>query len=281
MFESIKSFFDIIYDRSRSIGHRTAVFFSTVGFLIIVDLCFNFTYDIHISNKLSNLKTISELKEIYKNDSVVVEKLRKTEMRLLSSGHYSELIPFYYSGYNPKFSETIEIKTTQSIQNKPIQLNRKDSLQIKRILELSSVNKHEKDFSSYMLFFDSLRTSQQKVIEKTETKIIKQPIQAVDSKERSRMLMFISSNFIFLLIFIFLIFVPFFNKDQKLGTLIFAIFAMEVMLAIIMIVVYWTAYWIPVIFHNPWWNYMLNFAINLLFIIGLTKLTKKASKKSV
>jgi hypothetical protein len=66
MFESIKSVLEILTDKSKSLGFRTAIFISTIGLLIIVDLIFNFTFDIHISNKLNNLEKYISLSKYIK-----------------------------------------------------------------------------------------------------------------------------------------------------------------------------------------------------------------------
>lgn len=279
MFESIKSFFDIIFDTSKSIGHRSAVLLSTIGFLMIVELVFNFTYDIYISNKLTNLKTINELKDIYKNDSVELERLNRVEKRVLNRWHYSEYLPFYNYSNNSNIIERVEIKTTQTIQNKPIILSKEDSLKMEKMLILSDYKIKDKNFKEYFHFFDSLRNSQQKVTEKIEVKTTKQPNKRIAANERSKLWMFLSANFLFILIALIMFIASFFTKEQKKGNLIVGIFAFEVILAFIMLLVYWSAYLIPIILNNPLYNYLLNAFIHLIIVIIGIRLIIKASKK--
>ena len=281
MFESIKSFFDILYDKSKSIGHRTAVFFSTVGFIILVELVFNFTYDIYISNKLANLQTINELKEIYKNDSVETAKINQIEKRVLNRWHYSEFLPFYnYSNISNNITERVEIKTTQTIQNKPIILSKEDSLRMERMLNFSDYKVQNKDYTEYLHFFDSLRNSQQKITEKIEVKTTKQPNKSVELNQRSKLWMFVSANYLFILIAFITLLAHFFTKEKKKGSIIIGVFALEVIMAIIMLVVFWTAYLIPIIHGNPVNNYILNAFIHLLIVIfGVRAIIKASNKK--
>lgn len=261
------TFFSTIYDKSKSIGHRTAVFFSMIGLIMIIELIFNFTYDIYISNKLSNLKTIYELKEIYKNDSVETAKLRADEIRILNRWHYSELLPFYnYS--KPVNTDTVKINTTQYVENKPLILNKEDSLKINQLLNLSDYKEGSKDYTEYLQFFDSLRNSQQKIVERTEIKSTRQIIR-VKPDTRSRLWMFVSANLFFIILCVFLLFVPFFSKDQKKLSLFVGLFASIVIISLIMLLTYWAVYFIPLLFGNPVYNYVLNIVIHLI-ITNLT-----------
>ncbi len=272
------TFFTTIYDKSKSLSHRTAVFFSMIGLIMIIELVFNFTYDIYISNKLNNLKTIHELKEIYQNDSVETEKLRADEIRILNRWHYSESLPFlnYSKSYR---TDTIEIKISNTIESKPIVLNREDSLRLEQVLKLGEYNTGDRDYSGSLHFFDSLTTSNQSIIQKKE---IRKTTNYNKSKidKRSRIWMFVSSNYLFLLISLMLWIFPWFSKEQKKGSIFIGIFASQVMLIIIMLVVYWTAYFIPLLIGNPLCNYALNAIIHLaLFILGTRIIIKASTKK--
>ena len=56
MIESIKYVKDLIFVSSKSLGTTTARIVSLFALLIILNLSFNFTYDLHTSNKLSQLE---------------------------------------------------------------------------------------------------------------------------------------------------------------------------------------------------------------------------------
>jgi len=278
MFETINSIFGTIYDKSKSIGHKTAVIISTVGFFMILEFVFNFTYDIYISNKLSNLQTIHELKEIYKNDSVETEKLNSIESRVLNRWHYSEFLPFYNYSKSVEI-ETIKIKTTQSIEDRPLTLSNKDSLKFEQLFNLDKNKISSNVYAEYIQFFDSLINSKQNIIEKTEIETSKQTSNKFKLFERSKIWMFVSSNYFFIIVSILIWILPWFSKDQKKGSLFIGIFSFQVILIIIMLVAYWSAYLIPLILGNTVYNYVLNALIHLLITIlavrGIIKATDK------
>ena len=280
MYEILKSIIDFLSDSSKSLGHRTAILISFVGVLILLDLTFNFTYDVYISNKLNNLEKIYQLKIIYKNDSAQLQKLNEIERRTLARKHYSEYLPFYDYSRTPKFIETIEIKTTQTIKQEPIRLNKNDSTQIDKLLKLSEYSIKNKGYTNYMLFIDSLRNGQQKITHETVVKTIKHTATKSDTNERSRLWMFISSNVFFIILFIFIFFIPLISKNQPLLNNLLGVSALAVILSGIMLVVYWISYLIPLILNNPTLNYILNFIIHTFFIFLSISLIVKASKKS-
>ena len=60
MIESIKYVKDLIFVSSKSLGTTTARIVSLFALLIILNLSFNFTYDLHTSNKLSQLEKTNQ-----------------------------------------------------------------------------------------------------------------------------------------------------------------------------------------------------------------------------
>lgn len=209
-----------------------------------------------------------------------MDKLNQVEKRVLNRWHYSEYLPFYNYSNNSNVTERVEIKTTQTIQNKPIILSKEDSLQMGKMLKLSDYKIIDKNYTEYFHFFDSLRNSQQKVTEKIEVKTTKQPNKRTEVNERSKLWMFVSANFLFILIAIIMLIASFFTKEQKKGNLIVGVFAFEVILAFIMLLVFWSAYLIPIILNNPLYNYLLNAFIHLIIVIFSVRLIIKASKKT-
>lgn len=279
MFESIKSFFDIIYDKTKSIGHRTAVFISTIAFIVIIDLVFHFTYDIYISNKLTNLQTINELKNTYKGDSIEIDELNNTENRIKNSKHYSEYIPFYNNFKNgDQKNKNEEINTTRIIKRTPITINREDSIRITELITKVLIDTSSKKIAKGIALFDSIKS---KSIVLTDTTITKSTSSSVKTTQlrRSVFWSFLSSNFLFILISIFLLIVPFTQDNTSKTGAIIGVVAMEVILIIIMLVAYWTSNLIPDLGKSPVWNYILNVIIHVGFILILSKLISNNSKK--
>jgi len=279
MFDSIKSFFDIIYDKSKSIGHRTAVFLSTIAFIVIIDLVFHFTYDIYISNKLTNLLTINELKNTYKGDSIEIDELNNTENRIKNSKHYSEYIPFYNNFRSECLkSKNIEINTTHIIKRTPITVNREDSIRITELITKALIDTSSKNIEKGIALFDSIKS---KSIILTDTTITKSTSASVKTTQlrRSVFWSFLSSNFLFILISIFLLIVPFTQYNTSKTGAIIGVIAMEVILIITMLVAYWTSNLIPDLGKSPIWNYILNVIIHVGFILIVSKLISKNSEK--
>lgn len=115
--EFIKEIKVLIFDSSASWGTVLAKFITLIVFLIIVDMSFNFTYNLQVSNKLSQLEKISTLKEDYKEDTLKLGEIKKIENGIFEKEHYSE---FFFRVFS-KISfpqDTKHQKTDQ--KNKPI-----------------------------------------------------------------------------------------------------------------------------------------------------------------
>jgi hypothetical protein len=280
MFEFIKTLIDFLTDKSKSIGHKTAILLSSVALLFVIDILFSFTYDIHISNKLANLQTIHALKEVYKNDSIELKKLDDTELRLLNSRHYTEWLPFLnYSKGVCRTVKTVQVSKIQSIKNDTIILSKDDSIKIWKFIKIHKDSDTFNDVFKYIHFYDSISKSQRKLIQKTEVRTITQQEGKINSNEPSKIWLFVSANYIFVLLFVILFGYAFFNKQQSRKDSIIGAIAIQFILLIIMLCAYWSSLLIPVINNNPLWNYLINSIIHLIIIIIVTKLIIRGSKK--
>jgi len=114
-----KTFFEVILDKSKSFGFKTALFISIIGAIFIADCFFNVSYNFFVSNKLTNLERVNNLKHIYQNDSIQLENLKEIEIRLLSKQHYLDFISFHLSKIDFK-SKTTDQKKDQIIKDKTI-----------------------------------------------------------------------------------------------------------------------------------------------------------------
>ena len=92
MIESIRHLFDLIFDRSKSWGFRTATTVSVIGLLLLADLIFGFTYNFQISNQINQLEQIQTLKECYKSEPEKLNKILTIERNILRKEHYSSYI---------------------------------------------------------------------------------------------------------------------------------------------------------------------------------------------
>jgi hypothetical protein len=111
--EFIKQIKELIFDSSSSWGTVLAKFITLIVFLIIVDMAFNFTYNLQVSNKLSQLEKISILKAEYKEDTLKLIEIKKIENGIFEKEHYSE----FFSRIFSKISFPKETKLQKTHQN--------------------------------------------------------------------------------------------------------------------------------------------------------------------
>lgn len=88
--EFIKQVKELVFDSSNSWGNVLAKFISLLVFLIVFDILLNFTYNLHVSNKLNQLEKIVSLKNTYKFDSIKSIQLNKIENEIFNKEHYSD-----------------------------------------------------------------------------------------------------------------------------------------------------------------------------------------------
>ena len=77
-------------NKSIHFGLRTSLFIISIFVLFASDYYFDFTYDIHLNNKIEKLKSINSLKKIYKSDSIKLTELTELENRIYKRTHYSD-----------------------------------------------------------------------------------------------------------------------------------------------------------------------------------------------
>lgn len=87
LIERILKFFE---NKSIHFGLRTSLFVISIFVLTTCDYYFNFSYDIHLNNKIEKLESIDKLKKIYKTDSLKLSELTELENRIFKRTHYSD-----------------------------------------------------------------------------------------------------------------------------------------------------------------------------------------------
>ncbi len=92
MIESIKHFFNLLFDNSKSWTFRAAAGISIIGFLILTDITLNFTYNLHTNNKINQLEKIQKIKKDYQSDSLKLQKIVVLENKILNKEHYTEFL---------------------------------------------------------------------------------------------------------------------------------------------------------------------------------------------
>jgi len=120
----IKNIKELIFESSTSWGTLIAKLISLLVLLVVIDISFNFTYNLDTSNKLNQLEKIVSLKTEYKTDSIKTIELNRIENEIFSKEHYSESLPRIFSKISlPQFTNDQKInhnKNETTITTKPI-----------------------------------------------------------------------------------------------------------------------------------------------------------------
>ncbi|MCK8143318.1 hypothetical protein MW871_15925 [Flavobacterium sp. I-SCBP12n] len=155
----------------------------------------------------------------------------------------------------------------------------KDTLKLKKILFLENKIINKKHYSEFIFpdlslpsfDFSYLTKSTPKINDKKPTKtiIVKSTIKKVNL--RSYYWMLFSSNFLLVIVFVVMLFMPLYGKEQRTLKSISGWFAGLVSLSVMMFIITWVAFKIPLIGNNPIYNYILNAVIHIIFLIIVAK----------
>lgn len=211
----IKLFENLIIDNSKTIGQKSWRLLTVLLILFFLDCIFNFTYDIHITNKLETLEKINNLKKEYKNDSLYTIELSNLETKYKDRKHYYDYAYDYYFRF----------------------LN----------------------FSTSLFKSDNKEITKSKVV--NANTITNNPI-------RSKFWMFVSSNLNLIILGFIMIIAMFMPTENKKATIL-GILILFILNILLMVLINWLSYFIPIIYGKPFINYIINFAINTLIIVGL------------
>ena len=238
MFGDIKAFYDMAVDKSQSLGTRVATVITIVALIFIFDCVTNFTYNIFISNKLSNLEAVNNLKTIYQSDSIHFKELLKIEKNLLERKHYFVDRIFF----KPSMIDFMSRSTPATNDT------RADSI---------SRNTPKVNGTDNTTNFNTTKNISSETI-------------------RSNFWMVLSSSYLFVLTLFIFFFAPVFTKEKRSLRFFIGWFASLVILILIIAFITWTAYQIPIINNNPLWNYIINFLIHTFLIMVIVKMLPKS-----
>lgn len=126
MDNTANSLLNFLFDKSKSIGVKTALTISILGLILLVDIGLNLSYNLNLNNKISQLERIQNLKKSYETDSTKLSKIVQIENKILSSKHYLEFLRFDFLISNQKLNNENKkpnlnnIGTTNSNKTNPI-----------------------------------------------------------------------------------------------------------------------------------------------------------------
>lgn len=150
-----------------------------------------------------------------------------------------------------------------------------DSLKLRKIekIENQVINKvHYTDYIEESLFKKSNIKSTSKNVTNNKKSQVKKV--TVIEPTFSLFWMVISSNYLLVIIFPFLLFLPLYPKTKINSTVLLGWFSSLVVISGIICLITWMAYQIPLILKNPIYNYILNFIIQSIFIAINVKMNK-------
>lgn len=155
-----------------------------------------------------------------------------------------------------------------------------DALKINKILVLEEKIMNKKHYTEFIFpdlsfpdfSFISLKNSTiTKTTDENPTKIVIPKTKTTKPNIRSYFYMLISSNYLFVVVFVVMIFLPLTGKEQRTLKSISGWFAGLVVFSLIIIFVTWISFRIPLINNEPIYNYILNFMIHTIFIVLIAK----------
>ena len=158
-----------------------------------------------------------------------------------------------------------------------------DALKLKKIVFLEEKIMNKKHYSEFIFpdlsfpnfSFSSLKNSTiEKTTDQNPTKIVTPKIKTNKPNIRSYFWMLLSSNYLFVIVFAVMIFLPLTGKEQRTLKSISGWFAGLVVFSLIIIFVTWISFRIPLIWNNPIYNYILNFIIHTIIIVAIAKNNK-------
>jgi len=154
-----------------------------------------------------------------------------------------------------------------------------DSINLKKITDLENKIIDKKHYSDFLFPNFSLnfliKSNIENIKDQSPTKIVKPNIATNNSNIRSYFWMLISSNYLFVIVFVVMIFFPLYGKEQRTLKSISGWFAGLISFSLIIILVTWVSFKIPLIYNEPIFNYILNFIIHTIFIILIAKNNNK------
>jgi hypothetical protein len=131
--------------------------------------------------------------------------------------------------------------------------------------------KHYSDELSRLFLKDSIKSETSEIIDQNKPANNK-PKTITKTPIRSIYWMSITSNYLFVIILPFLIFLPLYSKDGRKANTLVGWIASLIMFTIFGAITTWISYQIPIIWNNPNWNYGLNVLIHSLFWFLIIKL---------
>ncbi|PTX58519.1 hypothetical protein C8N46_1139 [Kordia periserrulae] len=244
----VESSFDFVKsmtDKSKPLRTRLIIIFSLLTLVLIFELGFKTSYNIHLNNKLSQLEKLQDLKKDFSNDPVKMKSIYVLENEVIGRKHYLD----YFRTNEFKKYTNAEIFLFLEKTNKRI-----DSLN--RIINSLDVD----SLSKYLKYEHS--------------NIVIKSVSNDNSNDLSLFWTFISFSYLTLAFFAGLIFAPLFDKDLKLKDYFFGLIFYLIFFTGITFILVLVGSLIPVINNNPLINYFIYGSVHLVLSLLIVYLIR-------
>lgn len=136
-----------------------------------------------------------------------------------------------------------------------------DTLKLNKVMSLEKRILYKEHYTEFLLRNIKNISVQSNEVEE----IIQDKTKYKIRPKRSVFWMAVTSNYLFILVFPFLLFLPLYGKDSRTANAIVGWFASLIMIGGTGVFVTWISFQIPLIYNNPIYNYILNFIIHSAF----------------
>jgi hypothetical protein len=216
-------------------------------------------------------KILDRILKFFENKSVSLSK--RTSIFIISI--FVLLTCDYFFDFSYDYHLSNKIEKLESI-NKLKKIYKSDSIKRFKLIELENIIFERTHYSER---FRKLDLNEFKIFEKSETTEINKPVIKKDNTTinkpiRSYFWMMISSNYILIIIFILLFFLPVNLKQHRKGAELLGLIAGIIIVFVSILIITWISFRIPLIYEKPLYNYILNGLIHIIFMIPLIKLFK-------
>ena len=180
--------------------------------------------------------------------------------------HFDFTYNFYLNNKIEQLNNLNDLKTVYS----------KDSLKIK---ELTQIENRVLERTHYSDFLRNLSLNDFNVFRKTDkpneiNSVNNKDLTIINKPIRSRFWMIVSSNYVLILIFILMLFLPITHKRHRKGDDLAGLIAALIIIFVLTLIITWISFQIPLIYGKPLYNYILNVIIHFIFMIPIFRLFK-------
>lgn len=234
----IDGIFDFLRDKTLTFSKKFLIIFGIVLLVLIFDWLFGISFNYSINQRINQIEKIENMKLNFSLNDTVLSELNRLETKIIDRFDYVKLIHFQEFKFKDK---TIITSDTFNTLHKHNLITKKDTLQKFPNSKITTTVSKRKVFPRNWIWD------------------------------------LVSSTFIYLIIILFLIILPFTQKSEFLTTLLGSIILI-IAIGLFCWLIYWIFSNIPTII-RPWINYTINAIVQIVIVIIIALIFSQQSKK--